>query len=342
MERIILQEPGIFEFQHVDVNNVLKPDEALLKVHNIGICGTDLHAYAGEQPFFDYPRILGHELGVEVVDIGEDVTNVQIGDKCSVEPYRATHSNDWAIKRGKPNCAEHLSVLGVHEDGGMREYFTIPAKYLHSSKELSYDQLALIEPLSIGCHAVNRAEITREDTVVVVGSGPIGLGAIQFARATGARVAVMEISKQRLNFCKRQLGIERFINPTEGETETQIRSCFNGALPTIVLDATGSKQSMQRTFSYAAHGGKVVFIGLFQGDVTFHDPDFHKKELTLMSSRNSLSSDFKQIICSIEEGEIDTSPWITHRAHFEKMISQFDEWVKPESNVIKAMVELDA
>ncbi len=340
VKTIVLQKPGTFGFKRTVVDDALKPGEALLKVHNIGICGTDLHAYAGEQPFFDYPRILGHELGVEVVNISENVTNVQIGDKCSVEPYRATHSNDLAVKRGKPNCAEHLSVLGVHEDGGMREHFTFPAQYLHPSKELSYDQLALIEPLSIGCHAVNRAEITSNDTVLVIGAGPIGLGAIQFARATGAHMAVMEISGRRLNFCKRQLGIDHLVNPTEGKTETQIRSYFNGALPTAVLDATGNKQSMQRTFSYAAHGGKVVFIGLFQGDVTFHDPDFHKKELTLMASRNALSSDFEQIIRSIEQGEIDTSPWITHRAHFDEMISLFDSWTDPASNVIKAMVEV--
>jgi alcohol dehydrogenase len=341
MKRIVLQEPGIFEFQHTNVNNTLKPGEALLKVHKIGICGTDLHAYAGEQPFFDYPRILGHEVGVEVVDIGENATNIQIGDKCSVEPYRATHPDDWAVKRGKPNCAEHLSVLGVHEDGGMREYFTFPVKYLHPSEELSYEQLALIEPMAIGCHAVSRAEITGDDTALVVGAGPIGLGAIQFARATDARVAVMEINEYRLNFCQNEVGIDRLVNPMKGETEAQIRSCFNGALPSIVLDATGSKQSMQRTFSYAAHGGKIIFIGLFQGDITFHDPDFHKKELTLLASRNALSSDFEQIILSIEKGIIDTSPWTTHRVHFDDMIEQFDNWTKPESNVIKAMVELD-
>jgi alcohol dehydrogenase len=150
----------------------------------------------------------------------------------------------------------------------------------------------------------------------------------------------MEISEQRLNFCRKQLDIDHLIYPTEREAVTQIRNCFNGALPTIVLDATGSKQSMQCTFSYAAHGGKVVFIGFFQGDITFHDPDFHRKELTLMGSRNALSSDFKQIIRFIEQGGIDTGLWITHRAHFDDIIEQFDSWTKPESNVIKAMVEL--
>lgn len=340
MKTIILKKPGTFRLTDTDMNDQLKSHETLLKVHRIGICGTDLHAYAGEQPFFDYPRILGHELGAEVASVGEDVQNVEVGDKCSVRPYRASQPADSAVKRGKPNCAEHLSVLGVHEDGGMREYFTFPSEYLHISNKLSYQQLALIEPLSIGCHAVNRAKVTAQDRVAVVGAGPIGLGAIQFARATGARVAVMEISENRLIFCKKQLSIDHLINPMKEDGQTQLRKCFDGALPTVVLDATGNKQSMQNTFSYAAHGGKVIFIGLFQGDVTFNDPDFHSKELTLMASRNALHSDFEQVIKAIEEDKIDTTPWITHRAHFTDMISHFDSWTDPASNVIKAMVTL--
>lgn len=315
VKSIILQKPGEFDFKRTAVEDVLEPHEALLRVHSIGICGTDLHAYAGEQPFFDYPRILGHELGVEVAEIGDDVTNVCIGDKCCIEPYRAIFPDDAAVRRGKPNCAEHLSVFGVHEDGGMREYFTFPAKYLHSSDNLTYNQLALIEPMSIGCHAVNRAEIKSDDKVLVIGVGPIGLGAVQFAQMATSEVAVMDVSENRLSFCKKTLGIEHTINPlADTHTGDQVRGKFEGELPVIVLDATGNKKSMENAVDYVGHGGKLVYIGLFQGEISIPDPEFHKKELTILASRNALSSDFNQIIQAIEEGKIDITPWITHRA----------------------------
>lgn len=336
---IILEEPGTFIQTGSTLETDLQPDEALLKVHRIGICGTDLHAYAGEQPFFSYPRILGHELGVEVVETGSKVENVTVGDRCSVEPYRY-NPEDQAVQTGKPNCAEHMSVLGVHEDGGMREYFKFPAKFLHPSISMSYDQLALVEPLGIGCHAVNRAGITSEDRVLVIGAGPIGLGALQFALDTGAEVGIMEIDEERMEFCRQSFDLAGGINPLEEDTDDQLRNLFSGKLPSVVLDATGNKQSMENAFDLVAHGGRLVYIGLFQGDVTFNDPDFHKKELTLMASRNALASDFKQIIHSVEEGSIDTDPWITHRTSFENMIDHFDSWLKPESNVIKAMVEV--
>ncbi len=336
---IILEEPGTFTQTATTLETDLQPDEVLLKVHRVGICGTDLHAYAGEQPFFSYPRILGHELGVEVVEIGEDVDKVSVGDRCSVEPY-LYNTADQAVKTGKPNCAEHMSVLGVHEDGGMREYFKFPAKFLHPSTSMSYDQLALVEPLGIGCHAVNRTNMTEKDRVLVIGAGPIGLGALQFALDTGAEVVIMEIDEERLAFCQQQFELAGGVNPLDEATEKELRSLFDGYLPSVVLDATGNKQSMENAFNFVAHGGKLVYIGLFQGDVTFHDPDFHKKELTLMASRNALASDFEQIIHTIEEGRINTDPWITHRAKFDDMIDQFGDWLKPETNVIKAMVEV--
>lgn len=339
MKTIVLQEPGNFELTETEIDEVLAPDEALLKVHKIGICGTDLHAYAGEQPFFSYPRILGHELGVEVVETGIDIENVSIGDRCSVEPYRYNLQYQ-AVRRGKPNCAEHMSVLGIHEDGGMREYFKFPAKFLHASKKMSYDQLALVEPLGIGCHAVNRAGITSEDQVLVIGAGPIGLGALQFSLATGAEVAIMEIDEGRMEFCQKSFNLTGGLNPFHEDTTEQLRALFDGNLPSVVLDATGNKQSMENAFDLVAYGGKVVYIGLFQGDVTFHDPDFHKKELTLMASRNALAEDFQQIIRSVEQGEINTETWITHRAAFDDMIDEFDGWLKPEAGVIKAMVEV--
>ncbi|MCJ8164328.1 zinc-binding alcohol dehydrogenase family protein [Pontibacter sp. E15-1] len=339
MKTIILTKPGQLQLQETALQEDVAADEALLKVHRIGVCGTDMHAFNGKQPFFSYPRILGHELGVEVVKVGSAVTHVKPGDRCAVEPYFYT-SDDYAVQRGKTNCAEKISVFGVHEDGGMREYITLPAKFLHPSGKLSYDQLALVETLGIGCHAVNRAEVKKEDTVLVIGSGPIGLATIQFAKVKGGKVVVMDMNESRLQFCQETMGVDGTINPTGGDVEQKLREAFDGHLPTVVFDATGNAQSMHNAFQYPDHGGKLVFIGLFQGDVSFNDPLFHKKELTLLASRNALSADFEEIIKLIEAGEIDTMPWITHRAPFAEVVNSFPDWLKPEHKVIKAMIEV--
>lgn len=198
----------------------------------------------------------------------------------------------------------------------------------------------MIEPLSIGCHAINRAELTQEDKVLVIGAGPIGLGTLQFAKIKNNKVAVMDISLERLEFCKSNLDLEGFINAGSNQVLEDIREVFHGDLPTVVLDATGNSQSMKNTLDFVAFGGKIVFIGLFQGDFTFFDPLFHRKEITLMASRNSLGTDFQQIIKQMEEGLIHTDLWITHRISFNDLPASFESLLLPETKVIKAIVEL--
>ena len=339
MKTILLEEPGKLTYNDTLPDKSLRPDEALVRVHRIGICGTDYHAYRGNQPFFSYPRILGHELGVEVVSVGAQVTHVKEGDRCSVEPYQNT-TQDQAVRRGFTNCGENISVLGVHQDGGMRELIKVPARYLHKSDQLSYEQLAVVEPLGIGCHAVNRAAVKSDDYVLVVGAGPIGLAAALFATATGAKTVVMDINEDRLKFAADTMAIAGTVVAGKEDTLDKLREQWEGDLPTVVMDATGNKHSMSKALEYAAPAGRIVFIGLFQGDFSFHDPYFHKKELTLIASRNALPSDFKQIIRMMEEGKIDVARWITHRSSFEDMIEQFETWLQPDSGVIKAVVSV--
>jgi 2-desacetyl-2-hydroxyethyl bacteriochlorophyllide A dehydrogenase len=306
--------------------------------HRIGVCGTDIHAFNGKQPFFTYPRILGHELGVEVVEIGAGVTNVQPGDRCSVEPY-LNCQKCIACRRGKPNCCTSIQVLGVHADGGMREQFILPARKLHPSAVLTLDQLALVETLGIGAHAVQRTAVARDEFVLVIGAGPIGLAVTQFVIEAGAQVIVLDINDARLGFCRQALGAHHTINGANENVVEALRALTSGDLPTAVFDATGSPRSMAAAFEYPAHGGRLTFVGLFQGDVTFNDPNFHRRELTLLASRNALPEDFTRIIRLIETGRIDTTPWITHRAAFADAAAVFPSWVKPETGVIKAMIE---
>ncbi len=338
MRAIVLETPEHLRLS--DIGELPAPglDEALVRVHRIGVCGTDYHAFRGTQPFFTFPRILGHELGVEVVAVGSGVQNVTVGASCAVHPYLAC-GHCWPCQHGKPNCCANMKVFGVHIDGGMREFALLPASHLHSAEDLTYDQLALVEPLAVGAHAVARAQIVAGEHVLVIGAGPIGLAVTQFALLSAAHVAVMDISEQRLTFVRRTMPAATVING-QGSDLDALRQVNGDYLPTVVFDATGNPHSMQTAFSYVEHGGRLIFVGLFSGDVTFHDPLFHSREMTLLSSRNALSADFQRCIAAIKEGQIDLAPWITHRATIETLIEDFPLWLAPTSGIIKGIISV--
>ena len=335
MLHIVLEKPG--QLAACDrPEPELAPGQALVRVHRIGVCGTDLHAFAGRQPFFTYPRILGHELGVEVIDPGDDPQGLKPGDRCAVEPY-LNCGRCGACRRDRPNCCSALQVMGVHVDGGMRSRLGVAARKLHPSARLDFDQLALVETLGIGAHAVERAQLSKNDFMLVIGAGPIGLSVVQFVRVSGARLAVMDLSEPRLEFCRSQLGVAHTLRP--GPDAGGALAQLGGDLPTCVLDATGNPQSMQAAFHLAAHGGRIVFVGLFQGDVTFNDPDFHRRELTVMGSRNSLPATFRNVIRLVEEGRVETRPWITHRFKLAEIPDVFPTQIAGNPAVLKAMIE---
>lgn len=306
------------------------PGEVLLQVHHVGICGTDLHAFRGKQPFFQYPRILGHELGVEVLAVGEGVTNVKPGDRCALNPY--LHCGVCGpCRRGRTNCCEKLKVIGVHVDGGMRERILHPATHVYASAQLSLPQLALVETLGIGCHAVNRSRVAAGERTLVVGSGPIGLTVLEFLRVEGADLGLLEISAARREFAAKMFPGIRLYESAEAVQAAE--------LPTTVFDCTGNPASMQASFRYIANGGTLVFVGLFVGDVTFHDPEFHRRETTLLASRNATPVEHRRIIELLEEGKIDTSAWISERAPLDAMIDRFPAWLDPNAGVVKAVVD---
>jgi 2-desacetyl-2-hydroxyethyl bacteriochlorophyllide A dehydrogenase len=338
MQTIFLEQPGQFRLASTAAPEAPGPGEALVRIHRVGICGTDLHAFRGTQPFFSYPRILGHELGVEVLalDPARQQTSIAIGDRCSVEPY--LHCGTCgACRRGRTNCCVRLQVLGVHIDGGMREYINVPIAKLHRSESLSYAQLALVETLAIGAHAVQRAQVEPGEWALVIGAGPIGLATMQFAKLAGARVIALDLNAERLEFCQAR-GLAAHTIDGRGDPLAALEELTGGELATAVFDATGNLGSMARAFEYVAHAGRLTFVGLAQGDVSFHDPSFHRREITLLASRNALPADFARIIGQIETGAIDTQPWITHQADCATLIGAFPSWLQPETGVIKAML----
>ena len=338
MKTIVLNEPGRFTLIETSEPSSPGPGEALVRIHRVGICGTDLHAFRGTQPFFSYPRILGHELGVEVLalDPAAPAGAIAVGDRCSVEPYLNCGSCG-ACRRGRQNCCTRLQVLGVHIDGGMRECITVPIAKLHRSAALTYEQLALVETLAIGAHAVQRAQIEPGEWALVIGAGPIGLATMQFASLAGARVIALDVNADRLAFCRARGLAEQTIDG-RGDALAALVELTGGELATAVFDATGNLASMAHAFEYVAHAGRLTFVGLAQGDVGFHDPSFHRRETTLLASRNALPADFTRIIGQIEAGAIDTRPWITHQADPATMLETFASWLRPETGVVKAML----
>ena len=340
MKALLLEAPKSFKTIDIDEPESPGPGEAVVRVHRIGICGTDLSGYLGKMPFFSYPRIPGHELGVEVLAVGEGVTNVKSGDRCSVEPY-INDPHSYASRRGHPNCCEKLEVLGVHRDGGMRPRFMLPARKLHPSTTLAFDQLALVETLAIGCHAVNRGAPLPGEFCLVIGAGPIGLATLEFVKLSGATAIVLDVNEQRLQFCRDVMGITHTIKLSENVAD-DLRAVTDGHLPDVVIDASGSSGSMSAAFGYVAPGGgRLVYVGITTDEVKFKHPIFHRPEGTLLCSRNALPADFTRIIRLIETGQIDTVPWITHRSSFDELPNIFPSYTQPETGVIKAIVELD-
>jgi alcohol dehydrogenase len=338
MNAIVLEQPKQFARADLPEPEAPAAGEALVRVHRVGICGSDVSGYLGKMPFYSYPRIPGHELGVEVVAVGTGVTNVKPGDRCSIEPYmNCGHCH--ACRKGASNCCANLKVLGVMTDGGLRERFVLPAVKLHPSATLTFDQLALVETLAIGCHAVERSGLVGGENCLIIGAGPIGLSCVVFAKLTGARTIVLDMNRERLDFCRRVMGVDETVLLSE-KIQDDLRRVTDGNLPDVVIDATGSNVSMSNAFGYVAPTGRLVFVGLTTQEVSFKHPVFHRPEGTLLCSRNALPRDFTRIIGLIETGRIDTRPWITHRTNFENLIADFPAFTKPETGVIKAVVEV--
>ena len=337
MKAVICDKPGSLTLETQQIPDY-SSGSALLRMTRLGVCGTDLHAFAGRQPFFSYPRILGHEMAAEVVAVDDNQDGLKAGDQVAVVPYIACGSC-IACRNGRTNCCVNMNVLGVHSDGGMREYLSVPTSQLAKHDGLSVDQLALCECLAIGAHAVRRAQIRPGEKVLVIGAGPIGLGVMQFARLAGGSVLAMDISRERLDFAASQLNLAGTIEAGRERVKDQIETATAGDFPTLIFDATGNARSMMDAFHYLAHGGRYVLVGLVNADICFSDPEFHKRETTLLSSRNATIDDFRWVMESMAANKVAVAPLVSHRCSLAETVDIFPRWTKPEARVIKAVIE---
>ncbi|WP_373895058.1 zinc-binding alcohol dehydrogenase family protein [Virgibacillus natechei] len=321
MKTIVCQEPNKMDIVTQEDNLNVAANEVLIAIKRIGVCGTDTHAYGGNQPFFEYPRVLGHELSGLVEATGQNVNSIKIGDTLTVIPY-VSCGECIACRNGKSNCCSNMEVIGVHRDGGMAEYLKVPADNVFVVNDLSMEEAAIVEPLSIGAHAIRRADIKEGETVLVVGAGPIGLGVARFAKLAGAKTVIMDLSEERLNTCKKWAECDFAVKAGESAYQ-EILDLNNGELPSTVLDATGNKHSMMKSFEYVSHGGKLVYVGLVKDTISFFDPDFHSKECTLLASRNATKEDFKYVIDCMSKGLINDS-YVTKKINFNEVPSFFE------------------
>lgn len=333
MKTLVCTSPHHFEYADTAIP-VAGPGETLLRIQRIGVCGTDLHAFEGTQPYFSYPRILGHELAAVIEQT--DAEGFTKGDAVTIIPY-FNCGHCIACRSGKPNCCVSMKVCGVHVDGGLREFLVVPSSSLINGEGLSLDELALVEPLAIGAHAIRRAGIVKDEYVLVVGAGPIGLGTMEFARIAGANVIAMDVLESRLNFCRNKLSIAHTVNAKD-DVMMVLQKITGGDMPTAVIDATGNLHAINNAFRYLAHGGRYILVGLQKDNISFSHPEFHKRESTLMSSRNATRADFEHVLECMKEGLVDPATYITHRTGFDGVRESFSTWVDPKSMVIKAMI----
>ncbi|MDH5396521.1 MAG: zinc-binding alcohol dehydrogenase family protein [Cyclobacteriaceae bacterium] len=336
MQYVICENPGV-----VTSREKAPPEpgagEVLLKVRNIGICGTDIHAFGGNQAFFTYPRILGHELSAEVIQTGSEHSALSTGDRVVVMPYFYC-GKCKACEVGKTNCCQQLKVFGVHIDGGMQEMISVSEKFLIKVNQLTDASAAIIEPLSIGAHALRRAQPEKEGTVLVMGCGPIGLGIIKQANIMGLRTIALDIDEHRLKTAKLFFGADEAVHISHNTT-TEVESLTQGNLADVVIDATGNKNALENGIKYMRHGGKYVLVGLYKGDLTFHHPEIHAKETSLLCSRNATKEDFIQVIDLLEKQLFPVDQYITLKRPFQQIETQFKKWISlPEQ--IKIIIEL--
>lgn len=336
MKSVVCDTPGTLRMEQRPIP-VPAAGEVLLRIRRIGICGTDMHIFRGTQPFLSYPRVMGHELSGHVVS-APDGSALAAGDQVYVMPYLSC-GTCIACRKGKTNCCTRIEVLGVHRDGGMSEYLALPERFVVKTEGISLDDAAMIEFLAIGAHAVTRGSVQAGDNVLVVGAGPIGMAAMLFAKLKGATVTVLDARQDRLQFCRDTFGIERTVQ-TGAQDKDQLAAYSDGEFFDIVFDATGNIKAMERGLEFVAHGGTYVLVSIVRDTLSFSDPEFHKRETSLLGSRNATAADFEEVVAAMKAGLVPTALLNTHRSTLDEFTAVLPLWMEPSAGVIKAIVEV--
>jgi 2-desacetyl-2-hydroxyethyl bacteriochlorophyllide A dehydrogenase len=337
MHALVCRQPGMLELE-TRPTPYRGEGEALVRPLRVGICGTDYHIYEGKHPFLEYPRVMGHELAVEVLAAPAG-SGFDPGEICVVNPYISCGSC-IACRAGKPNCCVRIAVLGVHRDGGMATLLSLPASNLVKSEGLGVDACAAVEFLAIGAHAVRRSKASAGQRALVIGAGPIGLGVGIFSALSGAAVTMMDLDAARLAVAEEIVGAQTIV--ADDAALDAAAALTGGDGFDIVFDATGNARSMQNGFTFVAHGGTYVLVSVVKSQISFEDPDFHRKEMSLLGSRNAISEDFQRVIAAIAAGRVPIDKLITHRTTLADAARDLPVWATQKHGLIKAVIEIAA
>jgi 2-desacetyl-2-hydroxyethyl bacteriochlorophyllide A dehydrogenase len=336
MKSLVCDEAGVLRMEDRPVPVPAK-GEVLIRVRRIGICGTDMHIFRGTQPFLEYPRVMGHELSGEVAEAPAGSTLKQ-GDPVYIMPYLSC-GTCVACRVGKTNCCTNIKVLGVHRDGGMTEYLSLPEQFVFKADGISLDDAAMIEFLAIGAHAVRRAKLEKGQRILVVGAGPIGIAVALFGALQGAEVTVLDSREDRLTFARDVLKAHHTVTVGEGDKE-RLAEISNQEFFHAVFDATGNIKAMERGLEFVAHGGTYVLVSIVRDTFSFSDPEFHKRETSLLGSRNATAEDFEVVLDAMRSGKVPTNLLNTHRATIDEFADVLPKWMDPAAGVIKAIIEV--
>jgi 2-desacetyl-2-hydroxyethyl bacteriochlorophyllide A dehydrogenase len=339
VKAIICNAPGELALVNRDGPGALRPDEIRLAVSHVGICGTDYHIFEGKHPFLEYPRVMGHEVSAHVREAAP-ASGFREGDLVIVNPYLAC-GKCIACRRGKPNCCMAIRVLGVHTDGAFCEEIVVPEANVYPAGGLRPEQAATVEFLAIGAHAVRRAGSVEGAKALVIGAGPIGLGTALFARIAGYDVTLMDVSTERLEVAAARFGLKSSIAASADAVRDGMRITDSEGFE-AVFDATGNARSMNGALPFVCHGGVLVFVSVVKDEIVFADPEFHKREMMIIGSRNALKADFEHVAASIASGAIDTNLLITHRTTLSEAIADLPRWAHEKTGLVKAVIQTQA
>lgn len=339
MKAIQIIKPG--EVAIVDIDNpVIKSDEVLLKIIYVGFCGSDLSTYLGKNPMVQYPRIPGHEIAAEIIEIGDDVpSKFHLNQKVTVVPY-TNCGNCPACKNYRAYACQFNQTLGVQRDGAMCEYIAIPWQKLVIADNLSDLQLAFIEPLTVGFHAIERGNAISDEFVLVFGCGMIGIGAIVGAISRGANVIAVDIDDEKLALA-RKIGAEYTINSLNEKLHEKLSEITNNEGPSLIIEAAGNPITYKAAIDEVAFTGRVVCIGYAKEEVSFATKLFVQKELDILGSRNATHYDFEAVIEFLQNDDFPVDDVISNVINIDDVSEALRYWSENPGKVIKILLKFD-
>lgn len=337
MQALVLKQPGDATIQTVED---ISPNEreVLLKVKKVGLCGSDLNSYQGKNLLIRFPRILGHEVAATIVRGNPNFPNLSAGTDVTLSPYTSCGKCS-ACRRNRPNACQFNETLGVQRDGALTEYIVERPENLYPAK-LTLKELCLVEPLTVGFHAVARGRVTPKDTVAIIGCGGVGLGAVAASSFIGARTIAIDVDEKKLEIAHKA-GATALINTTRESMHTRLAELTEGYGPDVIIEAIGLPETFRAAVEEVAFTGRVVYIGYTKEPVAYETRLFVQKELDILGSRNALPEDFRAVIQMLEQGRFPVDDSVSTVISLEEVPGVLAAWNSNRSQFSKIMVQLD-